>query len=111
MSTIKSLKNFIGRNRHLMTPDQALQADKRVLEANVNVPSVPATDEHIIADKLLGNATWYEEEGNVKRGRPVPPLYPSAPGAKETPTLTSKPVETTKTEATVTSTTPSEAKG
>ncbi len=108
--TIRALKDFIGRNRHIMTPDQALQADKRVLEANVNVPSVPATDEHIIADKLLGNATWYEEEGNVKRGRPVPPLYPT-PGVSETPTLTSKPVETTKNVTTATNITPSEVKG
>lgn len=98
MNGFKSLRNFVGRNRHLMTPDQALQADKKVLDANVHVPSRPATEEEIVAQKTLHDPDWYKrnEEWYKRTGKNEPttaPLYPTA----ESQTPLPNPVEASQT--------------
>ncbi len=76
MSGIQSFKDFVGKHRHLMTPDQALRADQTVMEANVHTPSRPATTDEIVANHTLKDPDWYtKNEGNDPTTRP---LYPTA---------------------------------
>ena len=91
MSGIDELKLFVSRNRHRLTPKQALDLDEKVVKTwNPDHPEAPAstepTEDEVVANELLGNASWYTENTGSK----IPPkrLYetptvPMTEGAKQ----------------------------
>jgi len=94
MSGIQSFKDFVGKHRHLMTPDQALKADQTVMEANVHTPSSQATTDQEVASKFLGDPDWFaKHEGNDPTARPLYPTIETQAPQATTQTESNRPLQ------------------